>query len=128
VGLGSLFLFMGAGFSGFAAESNGGCPPTKPSLGDVPENCISSILMYLDPPEICKLARLNRTFRGASWADFLWESKLPSNYKFLVTKILHEDPQKLAKKEIYARLCRPNRFDNATKVHLSLSLRSLMTD
>lgn len=107
---------MGAAFSGLGAESNdGGSLPSKPSLGDLSENCISSILMYLDPPEICKLARLNRAFRGASWADFVWESKLPSNYKFLVRKILHESPENLAKKEIYARLCRPNRFDNDTK-------------
>jgi hypothetical protein len=118
---------MGAGFSGLGggveeSTNHGGSLQSKPSLGDMPENCISSILMYLDPPEICKLARLNRAFRGASWADFVWESKLPSNYKFLVREILHENPQNLAKKEIYARLCRPNRFDNGTKVHLSLSL------
>ncbi|GMY07089.1 F-box protein PP2-A13 [Fagus crenata] len=111
---------MGAGFSGLGggveeSTNHGGSLQSKPSLGDMPENCISSILMYLDPPEICKLARLNRAFRGASWADFVWESKLPSNYKFLVREILHENPQNLAKKEIYARLCRPNRFDNGTK-------------
>ncbi|KAB1210741.1 F-box protein PP2-A13 [Morella rubra] len=103
---------MGAGFSGFAVENNG---PSKPSLGDVPENCISTILTYLDPPEICKLARLNRAFRGASEANFVWASKLPSNYKFLVHKVLHEDPENLAKKDIYARLCRPSRFDDGTK-------------
>lgn len=114
---------MGAGFSGFAVENNG---PSKPSLGDVPENCISTILTYLDPPEICKLARLNRAFRGASEADFVWASKLPSNYKFLVHKVLHEDPENLAKKDIYARLCRPSRFDDGTKVNRStFSLISL---
>jgi len=106
---------MGAGFSGFPAESNGGSPPTKRSLGDLTENCVSSILMHLDPLEICRLARLNRAFRGASWADFVWESKLPSNYKILVNKLLHQEPQNLSKKEIYARLCQPNPFDDASK-------------
>lgn len=118
-----MFLFMGAGFSGFAADQNYGvCSPSKPGLDDLPENCIASILKYLDPPEICKLARLNKTFRGASWADFVWESKLPTDHKFLVDKVLHGNPENLPKKEIYARLCRPNSFDHGTKVNLSLSL------
>lgn len=112
---------MGTGFSAsFAIETSGNSlPPSKPGLGDVPENCISSIFMYLDPPEICKLARLNWTFRGASLADFVWESKLPSNYKFLVHKVVHQQvpaDEYLSKKEIYAKLCRPNRLDGGTKV------------
>lgn len=106
---------MGAGFSGFASESDGGCP-IRPSLGDVPESCISSILMFLDPPEICKLAMLNKAFHGASLADFVWETKLPSNYKFLVKKILDQSPESLSKKDIFARLCQPNCFDGGTKV------------
>lgn len=106
---------MGGGFSGFAAENNGGSPPSEPGLSDIPENCVSSILMHFDPPEICELSRLNRTFRGASWADFVWETKLPSNYKFLVNKFLNENPVNLTKREIYAKLCRPNRFDDGTK-------------
>ncbi|OAY48253.1 hypothetical protein MANES_06G144300v8 [Manihot esculenta] len=103
---------MGAGFSGFELPSNGG---GSPSLDDVPESCVSSILMYLDPPEICKLARLNRTFRGASLADLVWETKLPSNYKFVVKKVIQDSPENLSKKEIYARLCHPNCFDGGTK-------------
>ncbi|XP_020540818.1 F-box protein PP2-A13 isoform X2 [Jatropha curcas] len=100
---------MGSGLSGLASENNG------PSLGDVPESCVSSILMYLDPPEICKLAGLNRTFHGASSADLVWETKLPSNYKFLVNQVLQESLVSLAKKQIYARLCQPNCFDGGTK-------------
>lgn len=105
---------MGAGISAvFATETL--LSSSSPSLNDVPESCVSSIFMHLDPPEICKLALLNKTFRGASSADFVWETKLPSNYKYLVKKVLNESPQKLTKKEIYARLSQPNRFDNATK-------------
>lgn len=105
---------MGAGVSALAAESES-CS-RSPGLGDIPENCISSILMHFDPPEICKLALLSKTFHGASLADFVWETKLPSNYKFLVKKVLDESPEIISKKEIYARLCLPNRFDNGTKV------------
>lgn len=98
---------MGAGVSAF--------PSSEPSLGDIPESCVAGVLKYLDPPEICKLARLNRAFHGASLADFLWELKLPSNYKFLARKVLDESPDRLNKKEIYARLCRRNLFDCGTK-------------
>ncbi|KAL1060635.1 hypothetical protein V6Z11_1Z082600 [Gossypium hirsutum] len=66
-----------------------------PVLGDLPESCVASIIQHLDPPEICKLAKLNRAFSAASWADFVWESKLPPNYHIL--------------------LCRPNTFDGGTK-------------
>lgn len=110
---------MGTGFSFFLGETSTGLLgssslPAKPGLGDLPESCISSIFMYLDPPEICKLAQMNRAFRAASLADFVWESKLPSNFKFLVDKVL--DHENLPKKEIYARLCQPNCFDGGTKV------------
>lgn len=101
---------MGAGFS--AACS----PPPSTGLGDLPENCVAEILMRLDPPQICNLARLSRTFHMASSANFVWESKLPSNYRFLVKKVLGESHENLRKKEIYARLCRANRFDGGHKV------------
>lgn len=118
---------MGTGFSSLAMlEINGSSstngypsPMSKPTgLGDLPENCVSSILNHMDPPEICKLATLSRAFHNASSADFIWESKLPPNYKFLVEKVLHFTPPNsyMPKKDIYTRLCQPNHFDGGTKV------------
>ncbi|KAF5732327.1 Phloem protein 2-A13 [Tripterygium wilfordii] len=107
---------MGAGVSCFLREDNGELTsPMKLNLGDLPESCVSGIFMYLDPPEICRLASLNRAFRGASSADFVWESKLPSNYKFLAKAILDQSPETLGKKEIYAKFSTPNFFDGGTK-------------
>ncbi|KAJ9173538.1 hypothetical protein P3X46_016661 [Hevea brasiliensis] len=89
---------------------------SNPTLGDLPESCVASIIAYLDPPEICKLARLNRAFRGASWADFVWESKLPTNYVRLIQRVLGDDlPRNISRREIYTRLCRANTFDGGTK-------------
>ncbi|XP_024028671.1 F-box protein PP2-A13 isoform X2 [Morus notabilis] len=107
-------------------EINGSCsttslsPVSKPwELGDLPESCVSSILKHLDPPEIFKLAMLSRAFHSASLADFIWDSKLPPNYKFLVDKVLRINGSSLdyymPKKVIYAKLCQPNRFDGGTK-------------
>jgi len=111
---------MGAGVSSpNRAEDEEGCgsQSSRPSLGDIPESCISSLLMNLDPPDICKLAMVNRAFHRASSADFVWESKLPTSYNFLANKVLGEQNiAAITKKEIYAKLTRPNRFDGGAKV------------
>ncbi|KAK5778010.1 F-box protein PP2-A11-like [Gossypium arboreum] len=107
---------MGAGVSSDLDAQKGTTNfQLKTGLNDVPESCISSIFIYLDPPEICKLARLNKAFCGASLADFVWETKLPSNYRYLVEKVLGRNPDSLSKKETFARLCTPNRFDGGNK-------------
>ncbi|XAR63098.1 hypothetical protein NMG60_11022922 [Bertholletia excelsa] len=107
---------MGAGASSCALEPDGpASSPLKPKLEDIPESCIALVLTHLDSPEICKLARLNRAFRGASSADFIWEAKLPSNYLYIVEKLEDEMVGSLGKKELYARLCRPSPFDGGTK-------------
>ncbi|QHN80090.1 hypothetical protein HN51_057079 [Arachis hypogaea] len=81
----------------------------RPGLGDIPESCISRLLMNLDPPEICQLARVNRTFHRASSADFVWESKLPQSYKFLATKVFGQDNiiASMTKKDIYTNYVYP---------------------
>ncbi|KAL6004559.1 hypothetical protein ACLOJK_005114 [Asimina triloba] len=109
---------MGAGISTFCSsqEADGDSSSRlKVGLNDVPESCIAAILTHLTPIEICRLAKLNRTFRGAASADFVWELKLPKNYKYLVEKLLDGIPADASKKEIYARLCRPNPFDGGAK-------------
>ncbi|XP_015083253.1 F-box protein PP2-A13-like [Solanum pennellii] len=90
---------------------------THPSLGDLPESCVASVLVYMDPPQICKLSMLNRAFRGASSADFVWESKLPMNYTSIIQRVFADRnfPANLCKRDIYAKLCRPNSFDGGSK-------------
>lgn len=111
---------MGANISGIDADSDGDNYVPRPKLGDIPESCLALVLMNFDPPEICKLARLNRGFRGASVADFIWEEKLPPNYRSLIQELKNFDEfsMNLRKKDIYARLCRRNPFDGGTKVPL----------
>ncbi|GFP85175.1 F-box protein pp2-a12 [Phtheirospermum japonicum] len=110
---------MGSSFS-FLARSGG--PAVGPSpgtgLGDLPESCVASVLVYLDPPQICRMAMMNRAFRGASSADFVWESKLPLNYGDVIDRVFEKDDglcKDLCKRDIYSRLCRSNSFDGGTK-------------
>lgn len=110
---------MGANISGGLTEfdRDGDVYARKPGLVDLPENCVALIMTRLDPPEICRLARLNRMFRRASSADFIWESKLPSNYRVIAHKVFDEITlRKLIKKDLYAKLSRPNLFEDGTKV------------
>lgn len=106
--------------SGFSFHSRTIPPSPELSLGDLPEGCVASVLVYLDPPEISRLSVLNRAFRGASSADFVWESKLPPNYDSIIRRVFDDFlPSDLCKKELYTRLCRQNSFDGGTKVCLS---------
>lgn len=105
---------MGANISGGTPEFDRN---SEPRLSDLPENCVALIMMRLDPPEICRLARLSRVFRRASSADFIWESKLPSSYQAIARKVFDEITLRklLIKKDLYAKLSRPNLFDGGTK-------------
>ena len=119
-----IIVIMGAGISAASmADEDAG---EKPKLGDIPENCVALIMMSLDPPDVCKCAKLSRTFRTAASADFIWESKLPSNYLYVMDRVFENSTmvvEKLTKRDIYATLCSCNSFDNGTKANsLSLSL------
>ncbi|GMH09424.1 hypothetical protein Nepgr_011265 [Nepenthes gracilis] len=104
---------MGSGASALREEASG----SSSGLGELPESCVAMVLMSLEPKDICRLAKLNRAFSGASSADFVWESKLPSNYRRLLEKVFDDDefPGNLCKKDIYAMLCRCNSFDGEQK-------------
>ncbi|XP_044473672.1 F-box protein PP2-A15-like isoform X2 [Mangifera indica] len=86
-----------------------------PGLGDIPESCVACVFLYLTPPEICNLARLNRAFRGAASSDSVWEKKLPPNYQDLLYFMPSERYQHLSKKDIFALLSRPVLFDDGNK-------------
>lgn len=104
---------------GVTSSSAGGGGGGETALGDLPESCVAEVLRRLDPPEICRMARLSRTFRGAASGDGVWEAKLPRNYARLLAVAADGEAaalEAIPKKEVYARLCRRNRLDGGTKV------------
>ncbi|THF98267.1 hypothetical protein TEA_025203 [Camellia sinensis var. sinensis] len=105
---------MGASLSNLT-ESNGSANGRGRGLGDIPESCVACVFLYLTPPEICNLARLNRAFRGAASSDSVWESKLPHNYQDLLDLMPPERYLNLSKKDIFALLSRPVPFDDGNK-------------
>nr|GEW21016.1 hypothetical protein [Tanacetum cinerariifolium] len=76
-------------------------------FGELPESVVASILTHLNPQDICRLAVVNKAFYAASSADFIWDVKLPHNYK---TSDGH-----VCKKDVYANLCGLNSLDADTK-------------
>ncbi|PWA53750.1 F-box domain, cyclin-like protein [Artemisia annua] len=112
---------MGSGLSSFLLMCNitTGAPAKSPEsgLGDLPESVVGSVLVYLNPQDICRLASLNRAFRYASSAEFVWEMKLPKNYEMLMSRVFGNKVSNLGlgKKEIYAKLSRPCVIDGGTK-------------
>ncbi|XP_062217035.1 F-box protein PP2-A13-like [Phragmites australis] len=111
---------MGAGASDLAGTDPG--KVARAGLDDLPELCAAELLLYLDAPDICRLARLNRAFRGAAAADFVWEAKLPENYGYLMRFLDGAEEGErggkscgMGKKDIYARLARPVPFDDGKR-------------
>ncbi|XP_057785726.1 F-box protein PP2-A15 isoform X2 [Salvia miltiorrhiza] len=105
---------MGASLSNLGENGSGS---GGPGLGDIPESCVACVFLYLSPPEICNLARLNRAFRGAASSDAVWEAKLPSNYHHLLQLLSHPGVcENLSKKDIFAFLARPNPLDDGNKL------------
>lgn len=121
---------MGASLSNLSEGGDSG-----PGLGDIPEACVACVFMYLTPPEICNLARLNRAFRGAASSDVVWESKLPPNYQDLLDLLPSDRYQDLRKKDVFSLLSRSISFDDGSKqvwvdrvtgrVCLSISARAM---
>lgn len=121
---------MGAGYSNSSLGKDDKKSIGNIGLGDLPESCLALVLSFLEPLEICRFACLSTTFRRASSADIVWESKLPQNYQILANRVLFftdddddgtsdSDIITRSKKEIFVRLCSPNRFDCNTKVRLT---------
>lgn len=116
---------MGAGASDLAGAEPGG------GLGDLPELCAAEVLLRLDAPDICRLARLNRAFRGAAAADFVWEAKLPENYGHLLRFVVDDaeegasggrDWSGMGKKDVFARLAKPVPLDGGKRVRFLYSV------
>ncbi|EPS71375.1 f-box family protein, partial [Genlisea aurea] len=101
-------VYMGASLSSLTENNSGN---GGPGLGDIPESCVACVFLYLTPPEICNLARLNRAFRGAASSDTVWESKLPPNYQLILELLLHPHDVNICKKNIFELLSRPLPFD-----------------
>ncbi|KAE8809109.1 F-box protein PP2-A13-like [Hordeum vulgare] len=81
----------------------------------------TQVLLRLDAPEICRLARLNHAFRGAAGGRLrvggqaVGELPPPHRYVEGGGEEGRRRRHRAGTKEIYARLSRPVSFDDGTK-------------
>ncbi|KAH7852605.1 hypothetical protein Vadar_026975 [Vaccinium darrowii] len=80
---------------------------------------MACVFLYLTPPKICNLIRLNRTFRGVASSDSVWEGKLPPNYRDLLDLVMPEERYRnLSKKDRFALLSRPVLSNDGNKASI----------
>lgn len=60
---------MGFSLPFFISQFSSIVTQQNPGLGDLRKSCVTSVLVYMDPPQICKLSML---LGVASFADFVW--------------------------------------------------------
>jgi hypothetical protein len=83
-------------------------------MAELPENCISKILCFTTPKDVCRLSAVSQTFLLAGNSDVVWEEMLPTQYPCLLARL--DSPLEISsKKELYFTLCHPNWIDGGTK-------------
>lgn len=68
------------------------------------EICISAILSFTTPRDVCRLAAVSKLFRAAAYSDAVWNTFLPPQCHEIL-EILRRAPQRASSRELYFRLC-----------------------
>jgi len=85
------------------------------NLSNLPEKCISAILSFTTPRDVCRLAAVSTTFRSAAYSDSVWNKFLPRQCYQILPKAV--TPVAFAsKRELYFRLCKSILIDGGTKI------------
>jgi len=83
-------------------------------LPDLPESCISAILSFTTPRDICRLSVVSKLFKSVAYSDFLWNKFLPKECSQIVSRA--GLPISTSKRELYARLVNSILIDGGTKM------------
>ncbi|KDP38872.1 hypothetical protein JCGZ_05029 [Jatropha curcas] len=80
----------------------------------LPEGCVSKILSFTSPLDVCRSSLVSSDFRSAMDSDAVWERFLPVDYHDILSRLV--TPLKFSsKKELYLRLCEPVLIDAGRK-------------
>jgi hypothetical protein len=84
------------------------------NLPELTESCISVILSFTTPRDVCRLSAVSRLFTSAANGDSLWNKFIPQQcYQILPRAVT---PIEFAsKRELYFRLCDPVLIDGGTQ-------------
>ncbi|XP_050210959.1 F-box protein PP2-B15-like [Mercurialis annua] len=54
----------------------------------LPEDCVSTILSFTSPVDVCRSSLVSSTFRSAMESDIVWERFLPSDYLDILSRLV----------------------------------------
>lgn len=93
-------------------------------LGDLPQDCIASILSRTSPKDVARLACVSSVYRDASNADSVWQMMLPPWYADVLAQAPDGAPTSTSsKKQAFTYLCNRVLLENDTQVwFISISL------
>ncbi|KAK9664824.1 hypothetical protein RND81_14G071200 [Saponaria officinalis] len=88
----------------------------KMKLNKLPNDCVTAILSYTSPRDICRSAVACSELRQAAGSDFVWESFLPSDYSEIISRA-HPSVVKFgSKKDLFFLLCNSLLIDHGKKI------------
>lgn len=92
----------------------------------LPEECISYILSFTSPTDVCRSKLVSPVFRSAADSDTIWGKFLPPDCYDIVSKSsssssANQSIASMSKTQLYFHLCRnPVIIDNGTMVNISV--------
>jgi len=98
------------------------------NLPQLPESCISDILSFTTPRDLCRLSAVSRLFTSAADGDSLWNKFIPQQSHQILPRAV--TPVAFAsRRELYFHLCNSILIDRGTQVYIhiiSLSIVSII--
>ncbi|XP_010024086.2 F-box protein PP2-B15 [Eucalyptus grandis] len=84
-------------------------------MNALPESCVSAILSFVSPANVCRLSLVSSTFLSAADSDIIWARFLPSDHADIVSRSA-APVEFSSKKELFLWLCqRPLLIDGGRK-------------
>ncbi|CAM8890446.1 hypothetical protein QQ045_024531 [Rhodiola kirilowii] len=85
-------------------------------LEELPEGCISEIISWTSPLDVCRSTILAKLFKSAADSNSVWERFLPLDYQDIISRSTTPSLFFLSKKDLYFSLCHhPILVDLGTK-------------
>lgn len=88
------------------------------SLDLLPQDCFVHILSLTSPQDACRSALVSSLIRSMADSDAVWETLLPSNYEEILCRLVSPLVYS-SKKELFARLSKPQLIDGGKKVYFN---------
>ncbi|XVF31414.1 hypothetical protein REPUB_Repub16aG0144000 [Reevesia pubescens] len=84
------------------------------NLDLLPEDCFAHILSLTSPIDACRISLVSSVIRISANSDNLWEKFLPSDYREILSRLLHPLVYS-SKKELFLNLCNSHLIDGGNK-------------